>query len=99
MMVTLYRKDNQGHAFYYTIHDRQGSLFAPFTLTVMWGRRLDRSREKIFTFATHQEMNRKVRWILDKKIRDGYRVLYSYFRSEDAADLKAKIELYQATNS
>jgi len=98
-MVTLYKRDNHGQTYYYTLHDRQGSLFATYMLTVMWGRKLERSREKIFTFASHQEMNRKIRGILDKKFREGYRVLYSYFRSEDADDLKAKIALYQASNS
>jgi hypothetical protein len=45
-MVTLYKKDRQGQPYYYTVHDRQGSLFAPFTLTIMWGKKLDRPREK-----------------------------------------------------
>ncbi|GAB4365960.1 MAG: hypothetical protein Kow009_02740 [Spirochaetales bacterium] len=91
----MVKKDPKGHAYYYTIHDRQGSLFAPFTLTVMWGRRLDRPREKVFTFMTHPEMNHKIRWILDRKLRKGYRVLYSYFRSDDATDLKTKVSRYQ----
>lgn len=64
----------------------------------MWGRKLDRPREKVFTFASHQEMSQKIRTILDEKLRKGYRVLYSYFRSDDARDLKAKIARYQATS-
>lgn len=97
MMVTLYKKNSEGQPFYYTLHDRQSSLFASFTLTILWGRKLDRPREKVITFTSHQEMNRKIRSILDKKMQEGYRVLYSYFRAEDAEDLKTKIARYQAT--
>jgi predicted DNA-binding WGR domain protein len=91
MMVTLYKKDRQGQPYYYTVHDRQGSLFAPFTLTIMWGKKLDRPREKVLTFTSEEEMNRKIRVILDKKLREGYRVLYSYFRPDEAIDLKERI--------
>lgn len=94
MMVTLYKKDHQGQPYYYTIHDRQGSLFAPFTLTILWGKKLDRPREKVLTFTSEEEMNRKIRVILDKKFREGYLVLYSYFRPDEADDLKERILKY-----
>lgn len=99
MMVTLYKKHHQGQPYYYTVHDRQGSLFAPFTLTIMWGKKLDRPREKVITFTTHEEMNLKIRVILDKKLREGYRVLYSYFRPNEDEDLKARIAQYNTATS
>ena len=98
-MVTLFKKNHQGQLYYYTIHDRQGSLFAPFTLTIMWGKKLDRPREKVLTFTSYEEMNRNIRVILDKKFREGYRVLYSYFRHDEAGELKDRISRYHAATS
>lgn len=99
MMVTLYKKDHQGQPYYYTVHDRQGSLFAPFTLTITWGKKLGQPRETIITSTTHEEMNQKIHVILDKKLREGYRVLYSYFLPNEAEDLKARIAQYDTAIS
>ncbi|MFQ3621445.1 MAG: hypothetical protein SNJ78_10950 [Spirochaetales bacterium] len=92
MMLTLYKKDKRGNTYFYTLHDRQGSLFAPFTLTVTWGNSLQKSTERVYTFQTHQEMNKKIREIIDGKIQKGYSVLYSYFRPTDAKDIRLQIE-------
>ncbi|HOV37156.1 MAG TPA: hypothetical protein PLG79_00405 [Spirochaetales bacterium] len=92
MMLTFYRKDKEGATYYYTIHDRQGSLFTEYTLTTTWGRNLGKSREKIYTFHTRQELDVKLREIIEINLKRGYRVLYSYFRADDAEDLKTKIQ-------
>ncbi len=80
MMITFYKPGTSGSCFYYTVHDRQGSLFTSYSLTVIWGRALDRGKEKVYAFENRAEIDAKIRDLIRQRIRKGYKVLYSYFR-------------------
>ncbi len=95
MTITFY-KQQSGSTRYYTMHDRQGNLFSTYTFTSVWGRVLESGREKVYTFDTREEMDKKLRLLMKKRISSGYRVLYSFSRSrkykkifESAGETKA----------
>ena len=79
MLVILYRRNETGQAYYYTIDDRQQNLFNPFSLTVSWGKHPEGGRHKTYVFETLDDKNRMIRNLLSRKIRT-YKVLYSYFK-------------------
>lgn len=91
MLITFYRTDSNSEPYYYALHDRQGHLFSPYSFTVTWGAELSVGREKVYTFASREEMDAKLREIIDQRLRDGYRVLYSYFRRGEHKKLRARI--------
>ena len=97
MLVTFYRTDEETEPYYYAVHDRQGNLFAPYSLTVTWGTELSAGREKVYTFTTRAELDEKLREIIDQRLKDGYRVLYSYFRRGERRKLRAKIRRASAS--
>ncbi len=97
MLVTFYRTDVDADPHYYAVHDRQGNLFAPHSLTVTWGTELSAGREKVYTFSTRAELDEKLREIIDQRLRDGYRVLYSYFRRGEHRRLRARIRSASAS--
>lgn len=80
MTITFYRQTAKS-SLYYTMHDRQGNLFSPYTFTSVWGTVLKSGREKVFTFDSRAEMEKKLRFLLKKRIASGYKVLYSYSRN------------------
>jgi len=88
MLVTLYKTDRTDHLRYYAIDDRQVHLFSSHTFSVTWGSSLSMGNEKHYTFDTRDEMDRQLRRLIRARIREGYRVLYSYFRPEEYADLR-----------
>ena len=79
MLVILYRRNEQGQAWYYTLDDRQQNLFNPYSLTVSWGRQPESGRSKAYVFDNLDEKNRMIRRLLSRKLRT-YKVLYSYFK-------------------
>lgn len=97
MLVTFYRTEGDAAPYYYAVHDRQGNLFAPYSLTVIWGAELSAGREKVYTFSTSGELDAKLREIIDERLRDGYRVLYSYFRRGEYKKLRARIRRASAS--
>lgn len=97
MLITFYRTDSESEIYYYAVHDRQGHLFSPYSFTVTWGPELTVGREKVYTFATRGEMNAKLREIIDQRLRDGYRVLYSYFRGGEYKKLRTRIRRASAS--
>jgi len=80
MTITLRRTSNNGKHYYYTIHDRQSGLFMHYTLTVVWGPRVDRGRQKLYTFNTRMEQDTALRFLIAKRINAGYQIFYSYAR-------------------
>ena len=80
MIVTLMKHGKDGRLLYYTIHDRQQSLTSPHALTTLFRTGSGREREKHYDFASLAEMDSMIRPLLSKRIRDGYRVLYSWSR-------------------
>jgi predicted DNA-binding WGR domain protein len=83
MLVTLYKTDSAGSLHYYSVHNRQGSLFTNYTLTVSWGSAPSAGREKLFLFESKPEQDEKLRELVQRKLAEGYRVLYSYFRNSE----------------
>ena len=88
MLITLYRTNDAGRIDYYTITDRQGHLFASYSLTVSWGRALSAGREKSYVFETRPQMDAKLRQLIRNRVSRGYRVLYTFFRNHDYDHLR-----------
>ncbi len=82
MTITFYRKDSSGELCFYTIHDRQQNLFTSCTFTALWGRGLSSGREKSYTFESSTSMDEKLRELFKQRIREGYKVLYSFARKK-----------------
>ncbi len=79
MLVILYRRNESGSSYYYTLDDRQQNLFNPHGLTVSWGKHAEGGRQKTYVFESLDEKNRMIRSLLSKKLRT-YKVLYSFFK-------------------
>ena len=86
MTITFY-KQSETCTRYYTMHDRQGHLFSPYTFTSVWGTVLQSGREKVFTFDTRRDMEKKMRFLMKKRISSGYKVLYSFSRKSMYTDI------------
>lgn len=93
MTVTFFRLDSRGHSHYYSIHDRQGNLFMPHSFTVIWGRNLKSGKEKVYSFEDGTEMQRKLRFLFEKRISEGYRVLYSFSREPRMRHILSELEI------
>lgn len=87
MIITLYRTGTGGSIVYYTMHDRQALLTAPFALTCAWRRGEGREREKVVGFDTMAEMDEEIRRVFRHKVRSGYSLLYSFMRERTKASL------------
>jgi predicted DNA-binding WGR domain protein len=83
MIVVLYKSDSRGRSRYYTIHDRQGNLFSPYSLSVQWGSAPNGGQEKEYIFKTDKEKQKKIRLTIRRRLLDGYKVLYSFSRKPE----------------
>ena len=90
-MVTLYRKEDSGSTRYVTITDRQGNLFGYPTLTVSAGRDFFLTSERHFTYETAGELQKALRGMIDRRLKNGFEVLYSYFRHQQFQGLQQKL--------
>jgi predicted DNA-binding WGR domain protein len=86
MTITFY-KQTKSNSRYYTMHDRQGNLFSRYTFTSVWGTVLESGREKVYTFDSRGEMEKKVRFLMKKRILSGYKVLYSFSRNSGYTEI------------
>lgn len=91
MTITFYKTAADGSTRYYTVHDRQGHLFSLHSLTVLWGTEPNRGREKMYSFNSPAEKDRKIKEICRNKARSGYRVLYSFSRKTSHKEIFKKI--------
>jgi hypothetical protein len=96
MMVSLYRREPDNSVLYVTITDRQQNLFGYPTLSVTTGRDFFITREKHFTYGDEAELQRALRGMIDRRLRSGYAVLYSYFREARYAELGRRLERRRA---
>ncbi len=87
-MVTLYRREDNGSVQYVTITDRQGNLFGYPTLTLTVGRDFFITRERHFTYADEAETQKALRGMIDRRLRNGFEVLYSFFRERRFASVE-----------
>jgi hypothetical protein len=80
MIVTLFKQGKDGRLLYFTVHDRQQSLTSVYALTSAFRMGNGREREKHYDFDTLAEMDGMIRTLLSRRIKDGYRLLYSWSR-------------------
>ncbi|MFH2115837.1 MAG: hypothetical protein ABIJ86_15155 [Spirochaetota bacterium] len=85
MIITMFRTDPDGVIRYYNLHDRQPLLTARYALTIAWRTGDGREREKVYGFVTIAEMDRKIRELFGRRVKKGYRLLYSFMRDRPAA--------------
>jgi predicted DNA-binding WGR domain protein len=97
MLITFYRSDADDEPYFYSIHDRQPSLFGEYAFTVIWGRALRKGREKVYSFESREELDDKLRELVRRRIEEGYRVLYSYFRKNEYRQLRHALKRVEAS--
>lgn len=93
MMVTLYRREPDGSTRYITITDRQQDLFGHPTLTIDSGRNEVLARQRHITYASESERQHALRDIIDRRMRRGYEVLYTWFRPGSYVDLQSRLDV------
>lgn len=86
MIITLYKAGADGKMLYYTIHDRQQVLDAPFALSADFRVGLGRERERLHRFDTLADRDRMIRKLIARRLKDGYRLLYTFSRSGFSKD-------------
>jgi hypothetical protein len=80
MIITLYRVGKDGKTYYYTVHDRQPLLDAAFAICASWRIGLGKEREKLHRFESLAERDRTIRRLVAKRVKDGYKILYTFSR-------------------
>jgi hypothetical protein len=80
MFISLYKTEAEGNAAYFHIHDHQRHLFDKYTLTVIRGEETGKSVEKQYTFETQDEKDGKIKELFTIKIKEGFKILYTYPR-------------------
>lgn len=84
MIITLYKTGADGRTLYYTIHDRQQVLDAPFALCAAFRVGMGRERERLHRFESLADRDRMIRSLMARRLKDGYRLLYSFNRSAES---------------
>jgi len=92
MIITLIKSGKDGRLHYYTIHDRQQLLDAPFALCAAWRVGMGRERERLHRFQSVVERDRMLRTLVARRLRDGYRLLYSFSRAGFAGETDILLE-------
>jgi hypothetical protein len=80
MIITLYKVGKDGKTHYYTVHDRQPLLDSPYSLCASWRVGLGKERERLHRFETLLERDAMIRRLMSRRIKDGYRILYTFSR-------------------
>jgi hypothetical protein len=80
MIITLYKVGKDGKTHYYTVHDRQPLLDAPFAICASWRVGLGKERERLHRFESLPERDRTIRRLVSRRVKDGYRILYTFSR-------------------
>jgi len=77
-MLAFYKRGSGNQLQYYYLHDYQGSLYAQHAFTTIWGRGARGGRKVEHSFESSGEMDKKIRDIVRRRIREGYRLFYAY---------------------
>ena len=77
-MLAFYKRGRADQLQYYYLHDYQGTLYAQHAFTTLWGKGERQGRKAEHSFEDSGEMDRKIRDIVRRRIRDGYRLFYAY---------------------
>jgi predicted DNA-binding WGR domain protein len=78
MLIALYKMNKSDEMDYYYIHNYQGHLFSPYTFTAIWGKNQGKGREKSFSFDSEDDMHEKINELFLRKLKQGFKLLYSY---------------------
>jgi hypothetical protein len=97
-MLAFYKKSDSGDLLYYYIHDYQGTLFSKSCITVIWGEGIKPGRKKEFSFENDDDFDKKVREILKKRVKENYKLLYSYPHINDYKKLFEEFETTETKN-
>jgi len=82
MIITLYKVGKDGKTnHYYTLHDRQPLLDSPYSLCASWRVGLGKERERLHRFQTLLQKDKLIRSLIAQRIKDGYKILYTFTRS------------------
>lgn len=84
MLITLFRIDKSNRYHYFMIHDRQASLFEPYTLTTSYMINHGKARDRHFTFENRADMDKKTAELFKSKIKAGYKYLYGFDRTDSS---------------
>jgi hypothetical protein len=76
----MYKAGKDGRTHYYTVHDRQPVLDAPYALCASWRIGLGKERERLHRFRSLLERDRTIRRLIGLRIKDGYKILYTFTR-------------------
>jgi hypothetical protein len=80
MIITLYKAGKDGKTYYYTVHDRQPVLDAPYALCASWRVGSGKEREKHHRFETLLDRDKMIRRIIAQRVKGGYKILYTFTR-------------------
>jgi|WetSurMetagenome_2_1015567.scaffolds.fasta_scaffold1130407_1 hypothetical protein len=80
MIITLYKVGPDEKKYYYTVHDRQPVLDAPYAICASWRIGLGREREKLHRFDRLADRDRMIRRLIASRVKDGYKILYTFSR-------------------
>jgi hypothetical protein len=92
MIITLYKVGKDGATYYYTLHDRQPLLDSPYSLCASWRKGLGKERERIHRFDSLLSKDKLIRRLISERIKDGYKILYTFARSGLSIDSRATDE-------
>jgi hypothetical protein len=81
MLITLFKVGKDGKLRYYTVHDRQQVLDARYAICASWRVGVGQEREKLHRFERLADRDAVIRKLIAKRIKDGYRLLYTFSRS------------------
>jgi hypothetical protein len=80
MIITLYKVGRDGKTYYYTVHDRQPVLDAPYAICASWRVGSGKEREKLHRFETLLGRDKMIRCIISQRVKGGYKILYTFTR-------------------
>jgi len=92
MIITLMKNAKDGRLHYYTVHDRQPVLDAPYALCSAWRIGIGRERERLYRFQSVVERDKMIRTLVSRRLHDGYRLIYSFSRAGFAGETDILLE-------
>jgi hypothetical protein len=80
MIITLFKVGKDGKTYYYTVHDRQPVLDAPYAICASWRVGSGKEREKLHRFESLLDRDKMIRKIIAQRVKAGYKILYTFTR-------------------
>jgi hypothetical protein len=89
MMITLYRREDDGNLSYYIIHDNQLTLVPEWSFTAAWTSSGARWSERQNRYGSAGEMDEGIRRLVKRRLKMGYQLLYA-FSGRGRAELRGE---------